>query len=529
MSRLAIDLWGPGAQLRRIPREDIEAHLLRASPMPLILWRDLDRDTLQRWLLARPRYPGVELVRLPKRVYHLPNLAPMARGRVYLTRRGADENARDCDFPDVTMAGWFGAEQWRDAQLRGLPGIERLFLDAVLFRQRSVRQADPVTGKPVRLTLDMNLQQWAQEAMAGLSGALVIMRPDGELLALADAGGTEPLPALDAGHREWQKALRERWLQSTNRCLCDATAPGSTVKPLVALAALEAGVITPETTFECTGRVLYGRDTSVRCHRESGHGVVNLYQALAMSCNTYFLRVAEAAGWERIETMMRAAGLGQLPGRGFRDGDAGDASCLDGVAACGSIHTPSSKQKHYKRSEDKVWRPIDTGFLAIGQADTRVTPLQAAVMGIAVATGKRVKPRLFMDEEPRSMELPVSRASREAVMQGLRQVVHHPQGTGRSVRVEGITLAAKTGTSQVGQEGSLRNDVWMVVLYPGYADGVRLVIAAMAHDQASGGRTLGPRLARLVRQIEEWESWNESRRQQWPDGGSSAAVAQAAP
>jgi penicillin-binding protein 2 len=528
MSRLAIDLWGAQAQFRRVPREEIEAHLLRASPMPLILWRNLDREALQRWLLARGRYPSVELVRLPKRVYHLPELAPMVRGRVYLTRRGDGDTLRDCDYPDLTMGGWFGVERFRDTQLRGQPGRERLFLDAVLFRQQAQRQADPVTGRPVLMTLDLALQQWAQEAMGGFCGGLVILRTDGDILALADAGGTVPPLALSADHREWGKRLAGKGLDGVSRCLMDATAPGSIVKPLVAFAALEAGVITPETRFECTGRVLYGRNTAVHCHNESGHGSVNLYQALGLSCNAYFLQVAERVGWARIQSMMLAAGLGQLPGQGATPADAPGA-VLDAMSLAGLIHCPDTKRDHYRRLEDQVWRPIDTGFLAIGQADTRVTPVQAAVMAVAVATGRRVRPRLLVDEPMLSVELPVSLASREAVMQGLRMAVHHPRGTGRSVRVEGVTLAAKTGTSQVGPAGSSRKDVWMVVMYPGFADGVRLVIAAMAHDQTSGGRDFGPRLARLVQHIQEWEQWNEDRRRQWPDGTNAAAVAQALP
>jgi cell division protein FtsI/penicillin-binding protein 2 len=195
------------------------------------------------------------------------------------------------------------------------------------------------------------------------------------------------------------------------------------------------------------------------------------------------------------------------------------------MSAPGLVHCPDAKREHYRNLADQVWRPIDTGFLAIGQADTRVTPVQAAVMAIAVATGKRVRPRLLLGEPPLSSELPASPAAREAVMQGLRHVVYHPHGTGRSVRVEGVTLAAKTGTSEVGPEGGSRKDVWMVVMYPGYADGVRLVIAAMAHDQTSGGRALGARLARLVQQIQEWETWTENQRRQWPDGTSVGAVA----
>lgn len=525
MARLAIDLWPRQAQVKRVPREDIEAHLLRASPMPLILWRDLDSETLQRWLLARTRYPAVDLVRLPKRVYHLPDLAPLTRGRAFLTRRGGGEASRDCDFPDLTMAGWFGAERWRDQELCGQPGVERLYLDAVLFRQQTLRQADPVTGKAVTLTLDMNLQQWAQEALAGMSGGLVVMRPDGDLLALAEASEGEAVLPLDADHHAWQEALRGQRVADTNRCLADPTAPGSTVKPLVALAALQAGCITPETRFECTGRVLYGRNTAVHCHKETGHGSVNLYQALEMSCNAYFLQVAEKVGWQRIYAMMRAAGLGQLPGEGLTPAGTA-AALLDARCAAGVLDCPDWKRSHYQNPDDQVWRPIDTGFLAIGQADTRVTPLQAAVMANAVAMGQRVRPRLFTDEPHVSVDLPVDPAWRAAVMQGLREVVHRAQGTGRTARVGGVTLAAKTGTAQVGTAGSPRTDVWMTVMYPGYANEVRLVIAAMAHDQTSGGRDFGRRMARLIERIQEWESWTEDRRRQWPDGGNAGTVAQ---
>ena len=525
MARLAIDLWPRQVQVKRVPRDDIEAHLLRASPMPLILWRDLDSETLQRWLLARTRYPAVDLVRLPKRIYHLPDLAPLTRGRAYLTRRGGGELTRDCDFPDLTMAGWFGAERWRDVELCGQPGVERLFLDAVLFRQRTLRQADPVTGKTLTLTLDMNIQQWAQEAMEGMSGGLVVMQSDGDLLALADATEGVPVLPLDATHRNWQDALKGQKVPDTNRCLADATAPGSTVKPLVALAALQAGCITPETRFECTGRVLYGRDTSVHCNKLSGHGSMNLYQALGASCNAYFLQAAERVGRQRVHAMMQAAGLGQLPGEGVTPPGA-MASSLDARCVPGVLDNPDWKREHYASLEQQVWRPIDTGFLSIGQADSRATPLQAAVMANAVAMGKRVRPRLFTDEPQLSVDLPVDAVWREAVMQGLSEVVHGPHGTGKAVRVEGITLAAKTGSAQVGTADEPRTDVWMVVMYPGYASEVRLVIAAMAHDETSGGRDLGPRLARLVERIQEWESWTEERRRQWPAGGNAGTVAQ---
>ncbi|NLF17609.1 MAG: hypothetical protein GX595_10160 [Lentisphaerae bacterium] len=528
MARLAIDLWPRQAQIRRVPREDIEAHLMQASPMPLILWRDLDSETLQRWLLARRRYPSVELVRLPRRLYHLPDLAPLTRGRVYLTRRGSTPNDRDCDFPDLTMAGWLGAERWRDQDLAGQPGLERLFLDAVLFRQRALRSADPVIGRPVALTLDMNVQRWAQEAMEGLSGALVVMSSDGDLLALADAEGTAAPLSLSDPHERWQGLLRDRRQSDLCRCLADATAPGSTIKPMVALAALQAGVITPETRLRCTGAFHYGADAAIRCNSLVGHGEIDLYRALGSSCNVYFLELAARLGREPLEAMLRSVGLAQLPGEGFGPGSP-TASPLDGPASRGVIDSPEWKRANYRARVDQVWRPIDTGFMAIGQANTRMTPLQAAVMANAVATGRRVRPRLYLDEPHWAVPLTVSPAARAAVMQGLREVVHHPRGTGRYARVEGMTLAGKTGTAQVGSPRAPRNDVWMIVMYPGYADEVRLVIAAMAHDQSSGGRDLGERLGHLAQRLQEWETWNDERRRQWPDGVNAGSVAGLAP
>jgi penicillin-binding protein 2 len=362
-----------------------------------------------------------------------------------------------------------------------------------------------------------------------LTGGLVVMRSDGDLLALANADESGLELDLDAGHARWQAFLHnQRHESDLNRCLADVTCPGSTVKPIVALAALEAGVITPETQFECTGRVVYGRDAAVHCHKLSGHGWVNLYQALGFSCNCYFLQVAEKVGWRPIHDLLEAAGYGQLPGEGITPPGVA-ASPLDAHCAAGAVDCPDYKHEHYARLDERVWRPIDTGFLAIGQANTRTSPLQAAIAANAVASGKRVRPRLFTDEPVLSVDLPVSLASREAVMQGLRQVVHHPQGTGRTAKVEGVTLAAKTGTSQVGTGGSMRKDVWMVVLYPGVANETRIVIAAMAHDQSSGGRDLGRRLGRLVERLREWETWTEERRRQWPGGENVGTVARLIP
>ncbi|MBN2451900.1 MAG: serine hydrolase [Lentisphaeria bacterium] len=525
VSRLAIELWPREAQFRRISRDDLEAHLVRASPMPFILWRNVDTDTVQRWLMVRDDHPGVTLLPLPKRVYHLPDLAAAVRGRTCLTRRGAPGVSSHCDFPDLTMAGWFGAEAWRDADLSGTPGVEQLVLDAVLFRQGTVRRADPEVGEPVCLTLDMHIQHWAQEALRGLRGALVVMRTDGQILALADSDdGVRP--TLAEGTEAWRQWLRGNRRDGIHRCLNDQTPPGSIAKLAVALAALDAGVITPETRIECRGCVPYGPHTVIACHKASGHGSLTLYEALRVSCNAYFLTLAERVGWERIAEMMKELGLGQLPGEDM-DVPGGVPSRLAPLCSRGAIYTPAYKREHYETGVEALWRPIDTGFLAIGQADTQVTPLQAAVMVNAVATGKRVKPRLFLDEPYAARDLRLSVASREAVLQGMRQVVHHPNGTARTARVEDVVLASKTGTAERGSGAAYRKDVWLVAIYPGDAPAARIVLAAMAHDLSSGGRDLGPRIAELVTAIKEWEMWTDDQRRQWPGTADGEAVCQA--
>jgi penicillin-binding protein 2 len=306
----------------------------------------------------------------------------------------------------------------------------------------------PVAGRPLHITLDMDLQRKCEEILArdGVRGAIVVINagtPEndyaeaGEVLAMASVPGYDPnvFVSREGSKRRQELLSNEDGLKRMrHRAFQEVYPPGSLYKIMMAAAALEEGFINEHTTFNCPGRFNLGRAVWY-CHKTSGHGGVDVVDALTVSCNVFFYnlgyRMARERGIEAIEDWSHRMGVARETG-------------IDLPAEASGLILPPDPSQIYKGT------PVN---VSIGQGSVAITPLQAAVMTAAVVNGGYlVRPYLNEDIGP-ELEGPIfSENTLRVLREGMLQCVEkdtYPRGTGRRAAIEGMSIIGKTGTAQV--------------------------------------------------------------------------------
>lgn len=480
-----------------IGRKEIWNHIRYRLPLPLTLWQNLDERTIARAAELTADVPALEIRADPIREYPFGSAACHVIGFCGRADPPADEEPYHFYIPE--LAGRAGLEQKFDALLRGRPGGELLLVDASGCRFRELGRQKPEPGGDLLLSLDMRIQQVLDQALAGHKGAGVIVDPrTGDILAMSSVPGFDP--------NDFQPTLRpELWRQLTadaahplvNRAISGQYAPGSTFKPIVALAALAAKRVSPQQVFHCPGYFTLG-NTRFGCWYPAGHGAVDLHRAIEQSCNVYFFEVGLLCGLENIRSMALSLGLGRPTGIE-----------LDGEAA-GLV--PSEAWKRQARREG--WRDGDTVNLSIGQGFIAVTPLQMALVAAAIANGgvwrpprliRGIRPTGNEDFEkrplPEAQRIPVPVSEVERVRLAMRDVIMSRNGTGRLAQVPGVTAAGKTGTAEYGPKGSGLKYGWMIAFAP--FEEPRYAIALVVEEAETGGRTTAPIMREVLRGLFE--------------------------
>ncbi len=478
---------------RQISTNDITQHIKRRLPIPLIAWRDLDEQSVARWAEWASDLRGVELIPEPVRVYPGSNTACHVLG--YVGRSDpAPDDSEPFHYYLPGLVGRTGLERRYDDLLRGEAGGQLVRVDAAGFRHHLIGGRAPKPGRDLQLTLDLRIQQLAEQALGDVAGAAVVLDPrDGAILAMASNPGFDPNAFVPSIPGELWSALRSDPLTPLmNRATQGAYAPGSIFKPVTALAALQAGDLTPAQTWNCSGVFQLGR-RPIRCWDRAGHGTVNLQQAIKYSCNVYFFHAALACGHGPVAAAARRLGLGRRSGVD-----------LD-VESSGLVPDDAWKRAALKEG----WRDGDTCNLAIGQGALSVTPLQMAVVAAALANGGRlVHPHVVRGTRehaatlfepvplPPPQDLQWNPAHLRVIRDGMRDVVMAPDGTGRKAQIPGVTVAGKTGTAEYGRKEEGRKRGWMIAFAP-YEAPV-YAIAMVVEEADSGGRTVAPRLQSLL-------------------------------
>lgn len=477
-----------------LTRDDIRNHIRRRLPLPLVAWRNLDDQAIARFSEQASRTPGVDIQAESMRVYPFRQLAGQTIG--YVGRAEIEQDKTEpyhFYLPEVT--GRSGLERSLDNDLRGEAGGRLLRVDVTGYRRYDFKQREPKPGHDVMLTLDMRAQELAEAALADEAGAVAIIDPrNGDILALASNPGFDPndfIPGISAAR--WKKLNEDPRTPMLNRAVAGGYAPGSTFKPVTALAALESGRVKRTDTFNCPGYFQLGKAT-FRCWFHPGHGPVALQRALEQSCNVYFFHAALNAGADRVQEMARRMGLGSKTGVELE------------YEASGLV--PDDEWK--RRMMNDAWRDGDTVNISIGQGALVTTPLQMALVTSVLANGGHFyRPRLvrgvrdfgdgaFVLQSPEiEREMNWDPANIAVVRQGMRDVVNGDRGTARRVALPGITIAGKTGTAEFGRKEERKRHAWMIAFAPFEAP--RYAVALLVDEGISGGETAAPRVRELLK------------------------------
>lgn len=413
--------------------------------VPIIVADRLDWNDFSKVAMNAPTLPGVTPeVGLSR---HYPLYEDFAHVVGYVGPV-SDRDLAELQDPDPVLKipkfqiGKIGVERWMEDTLRGTAGNKRIEVNAVGRVMRELERTDGTPGADIRLTIDADVQNFVQARLGDASAAAVVMDVNtGDLIAITSAPSFNPnLFVRGISQKDYSGLMEDDHRPLANKAVQGAYPPGSTFKIATALAALNAGAITTETTVYCPGYIEFG-GRRFHCWKHGGHGKVNLARSLAESCDVFYYEVAQKVGIDKISEMGRKLGMGvrhDLP-----------------MSAIAEGNMPTKDWKFSRHGQE--WRIGDTINASIGQGYVLASPLQLAVMTARVATGKMVVPRLVRSIADREVPiadpelLGMDTSGLRSVREGMFAVMNSQRGTAYSSRIADDTmqLAGKTGTSQV--------------------------------------------------------------------------------
>jgi penicillin-binding protein 2 len=470
----------------------------------------LNDEEVARFAAERYRFPGVEINARLFRHYPLGDVASHVIGYIgrvsegdfdLLQAQGVAHNYSKSDY-----LGKVGIEQRYEKELRGITGYEHVETDANGNSVRTLRSILPVSGNNLQLALDAGLQQVAENVFGDYRGSLVAIEPaTGGVLALVSKPGFDPnlfVEGIDP--QNWDVLNNSPDHPLNNRALQGVYPPGSTIKPFMALAALESGKRAPGYTISDPGYFLLGGAGHMfRDWKAGGHGLVNLHTAVVVSCDTYFYGLAHELGIDTIDQFLGQFGLGKRTGIDI-EGEVG-----------GLLPSPEWKQKRFGQK----WFPGDTVSVGIGQGYNLATPLQLALATAILANKGRIfrphvvkqiensqtKELTFIEPQPIGV-VPLKEQNIERVRNAMVDVTR-PGGTAAWAGMNAkYLLAGKTGTAQVfsmkGQSYDearvherLRDHALFIAFAP--ADDPQIALAVLVENGGHGSSTAAP-IARKV-------------------------------
>ena len=427
-------------QLLRLTPEDmarVKIDLDRAAGFqPVQVAERLDWDRFAAVSVRLPELPGVQ----PSRAFarHYPAGAAVAHLTGYVGAPTAEQFKATRDGLLVTPGfklGKDGLEKALEKGLRGQPGAKRVEVTARGKLVAELATRPDVPGKTAKLTIDAGLQEYAARRLGTNSGsAVVIDCRTGEMLCMVSVPAYDPNSFSDGiSHLEWQMLSDDDHVPLMNKVTQGLYPPGSTVKPMNALALLDAGV-SADQRVNCTGAMRVGTGV-FHCHKRGGHGPLDMKGAVAQSCDIYFYEMVRRLGYDRIAPVARTVGLGEKFELPFT------------TQRFGTVPDSAWKLRKYKDE----WRVADSLNASIGQGYVLANPLQLAVMAARLASGRALQPSILTDRVYRDAPaLPYQSEHLQLVREAMWGVVNGG-GTGGAARllIPGVQIAAKTGTAQV--------------------------------------------------------------------------------
>ncbi len=509
------------AELDLIDANEIEVYkeLSRSGPRfkPVTLRFRLTEEEIANFAIQRPRFPGVDFK--PRLVRHYPDGEAVAHAIGYVGALSSNDLQRldAARYAGTSHTGKTGVESSFESVLHGDAGYRHLITNA-RGRQVPSDSSDlldtlpvdqsPGPGANVYLSLDLDLQRLATRSLEGRRGAIVALDPwTGEILALVSAPSFDPnLFAVGMTTAQYAELQGNPDRPLFNRAVRGAYPPGSTIKPMLALAALETGATNLTRKSLCRGYFqLPGDDHRYRDWKPEGHGPVDLHDAVAQSCDVYFYEISQEIGIDNMHDYLTRFGLGSQTG-------------IDvGGEHRGLVPSKAWKRASFSNRDDQRWYHGETVIASIGQGYMLATPLQLAVATGAMATrGVVYRPRLVAAVEDaltgeRSMIQPERQPDVEIsnefywdnVIQAMHDVLQGPQGTARAVGMGApYQMAGKSGTAQVISiaqdeeydeeelEERQRDHALFIAFAP--LDNPRIAVAVIVENGSSGSGVAAP-------------------------------------
>lgn len=472
------------------------------EPVPILF--ELTEEQIARVAVNQFRLPGVEVV--AQLVRHYPQGAHFAHSVGYVGRINEKELKQldPVNYSGTHHIGKTGIERFYEDQLHGEVGYEEVETNARGRVLRVLKRTDPKPGKDLVLTLDVHLQEAAEQALGGRRGAIVAIEPSsGDVLAMVSQPSFDPNPFVTGISFKAYAELRDSIDRPLyNRVLRGLYPPGSTIKPMVAVSGLDAGVVTPASrVFDPGFYQLPNYDHKYRNWNRSGDGWVNMETAIMRSNDTYFYDLAHKMGIDRMHDYMSRFGFGQRVALDMFE------------ESSGLMPSREWKRARYRQA----WYPGETLILGIGQGYMQATPLQLAqAVALMANRGKWIRPHLAKTiegqppEDPSPMPDIVLRDPSfwDAGRIGMEQVVHGARGTAHKVGANSVyRIAGKSGTAQVvaikqGEKYDRnklqerhRDHALFVAFAP--ADDPKIAVAVMVENGESGSGVAAP----VVKQV----------------------------
>ena len=472
----------------------------------ILIKADISREEVAFIEENNMRLPGIKIKAEPLRNYVYKDLMSHTLGYLGEISKSKLKNTNNLFYSQGDFVGKNGLENIFESTLRGKKGNKEVEVDVSGRELKTIRRLPSESGNNLILTLDLKVQTELEKAMTSTpekivnGSAVVIKVQTGEILAIASKPTFDPnefAEGITSG--SWRKLINDEMHPLQNRSIHSQYPPGSTYKIAVAYAALEEGVIDPETTIYCPGHFKLGRGR-YRCWKKSGHGAVNLHDALVQSCDVYFYTLGHRMGIDTLARYAKKFGFGTPAGIGLSREKSG--------------LVPSTQWKLKNRK--KAWLLGETIIASIGQGYNLVTPLQQANMMAAVANGGMLlKPYIVKRiEEPGGTtikeffpeirgKIAGSSENLEVIRKALRDVVNGVRGTGKRSRLKNIIVSGKTGTVQVVRMKSneelekedevpykYRDHAWFVAFAP--YEKPEIAVAVLVEHGGHGGTTAAP-------------------------------------
>ncbi len=487
----------------------------RFTSTPLLI--SMNDEEIAKFAVVRPYFPGVDIQARLVRHYPYADLASHVVGYVGRINEAEMKSLPIAEYRGSTHVGKIGIENTYETELHGKTGYAEIETNVQARAINTVNSVPPIPGDNLYLTLDIDLQTTAYNALDKYNGAVVAIEiKTGGILVFASRPGFDPNPFVIGIANDAYQALQSSENQPLyNRALRGLYPPGSTIKPFIALAGLEFNAISAEHQLFCPG---YYQLPNVSHHyrdwKKGGHGSVNMTEAITESCDVYFYSLASTLGIDRMHSFLQHFGFGEKSGIDL----SGEKTGL----------LPSKEWK--RQQHNQSWYPGETLITGIGQGYLQVTPIQLAKATATLANkGKIVTPFLVKksvnteDSEPEKVaptdNITIKAENINTIISAMINVIHDPHGTAKGISKNiNYQIAGKTGTAQVFNikqdakynendiDFKLRDHALFISFAP--ADDPKIAIAVIVENGGHGGSVAAPIAGQVIKQYLEGNNEN---------------------